>query len=75
MCSSRKYQYSSREGIEISWGGGVEGSGRPKNLKKMCKASLEFQEGWGGGPWKKSVLWGGMDIFWNLLCFLPLGVG
>ena len=31
----------------------------------MCKASLEFQEGWGGGPWKKTLPWEGMDIFWN----------
>ena len=50
------------EGIGISWE--VEGSMRPKNLKKCMKLNWNFQRG-------EEVLekippvGGGMDIFWN----------
>ena len=39
------------EGIGISWGGGggVRGSGRPKNLKKCMTLKWNFQRGGGGG--------------------------
>ena len=48
LCSSRKYPYSTTEGIGISWGGGVGGSVRPKNLKKCMKLNLNFQTSGGG---------------------------
>jgi len=39
LYSCRKYPYSRplppTEGIGISWGGGVEDSEKPKNLKKL----------------------------------------
>ena len=44
-------------------GGGVGGSVRPKNLKKCMKFNRNFQRG--GGLRKKSLPWGGIDIFWN----------
>ena len=51
MCSSRKFQYSPREGIGNSWGlgGGGVGSQRPKNLSKYMKLDWNFQRGGGGG--------------------------
>ena len=53
------------EGIGISWGGGgVEGSVRPKNLKKCTKLSWNFQRD-GGVLEKNPFRGGGMDIFWN----------
>ena len=45
MCSSRKCQYSPREG---GWFGGG-GSQRPKNLSKYMKLDWNFQRGGGGG--------------------------
>ena len=53
------------EGIGISWGWG---SVRPKNVKKCMKLNWNFQrgEGRGGGVLgKKTLPWGGMDIFWK----------
>ena len=49
MCSSRKCQYSPREGIGNSWGLGGGGSQRPKNLSKYMKLDWNFQRGGGGG--------------------------
>ena len=49
MCSSRKCQYSPREGIGNSWGFGGGGSQRPKNLSKYMKLDWNFQRGGGGG--------------------------
>ena len=53
MCSSRKCQYSPREGIGNSWqlavGRGGGGSQRPKNLSKYMKLDWNFQRGGGGG--------------------------
>ena len=45
MCGSRKYPHSPIEGIGNSREEG--GSQRPKNIKGMYEAKLEFPEGWG----------------------------
>ena len=37
---------------------------KTQKWKEMCEALLEFPEGWGSLR-KKSLPWGGMDIFWN----------
>jgi len=50
------------EGIRISWG--VEGSLRPKLLKKCIKFNWNFQRS--GGSWKKSLLWGRYGYFLEL---------
>ena len=42
----------------------MEGSVRPKNLKKCMKLNWNFQRG--GGILEKNPFYrGGMDIFWN----------
>ena len=46
MCSSRKCQYSPREGGRFGGGGGSQ---RPKNLSKYMKLDWNFQRGGGGG--------------------------
>jgi len=43
LCGSRRYPYSPKEGIGISWG--VGGSMRPKTLKKCMKLNWNFQRG------------------------------
>ena len=73
MCTSRKYPYSPTEGIGISWG--VEGSVRPKNLKKCVKLYWNFQRGGGGRDLRKNPLWERCGYFLELhnwhLAILP----
>ena len=51
-----------QKGLELP--GGVEGSVRPKYLKKCMKLNWNFQRG-GGVSEKNPFRGGGMDIFWN----------
>ena len=44
--------------------GGARGSQRPKALKEMYDACLDFPEGW-RGLWKNPFRGGGMDNLWN----------
>ena len=48
------------EGIGNSWG---VGDSQGKKFKEMYELELKFPEGWGGGgSYKKSLPWGGMEI-------------
>jgi len=44
MCFPENIYTPLTEGIGISWG--IEGSTRPKNLKKPLKLNWDFQSGW-----------------------------
>ena len=57
MGSSRKYHTAPTEGTGISWG--VEGSVRPKNLKKCMKLNWNFQRG-GGIPTEEVWIFSGI---------------
>ena len=59
---------SPQKGLEFSWG--VQGSVRPKNLKKCMKLYWNFQRG--GGSTRQYFRGGGMDVFWNYTFTWPL---
>ena len=71
MCTSIKYLYYPTEGIEIFWW--VEGSVRPKNLKRCMKLYCNFQRGRGGGVLEKIPCVGKVWIFSGITQFIPLG--
>ena len=52
LCSSRKYPYSTTEGIGITWGSGTQKT----KFKKKYEAFLKFPDG---------LAWKGVNIFWN----------
>ena len=54
-----------QKGLGFPGGGGVEGSVRPKYLKKCMKFNWNFQRGRWGLRKKYPFRGGGMDIFWN----------
>ena len=62
LCSSRKYPYPPQGwSLEIPRGMGVSIA---QIFKREYEAKLEFPGGW-EGPNQRTILGGGMDIFWK----------
>jgi len=65
MPHSRKYPYPPQKGYFEFPGGGGGGSVRPICLRCVKLNTWNFQRGGEGGGRKKTLPWGGMDIYWK----------